>query len=67
VAISGSPAIGVLAVTDLERLIATKQDRLRGRRRDWLDDFADWRQRVDSEAWIAVTLLLLLAVLVWLS
>lgn len=36
---------------DLERLIRERQDVLRGRPRDWIDDFGDWRRRID---WINV-------------
>lgn len=32
---------------DLETLIRDKQDALRGRPRDWIDDFKDWRIGVD--------------------
>ncbi|GLQ36735.1 hypothetical protein GCM10007908_03550 [Rhizobium albus] len=28
---------------DLEQIIRNKQDQLRGRPRDWLDDFKEWR------------------------
>jgi len=38
-------------VTDLEKLIRDRQDALRGRRRDWIDDVVDWQQRVD---WLTV-------------
>jgi hypothetical protein len=31
----------------LEKLITDRQDELRGRPRDWLDDFKDWRQGID--------------------
>jgi hypothetical protein len=41
-------------VTDLERLIAEKQDELRGRPRDWIDDFGDWRRHTD---WTTVNLI----------
>jgi len=58
-------------VTDLEKLIGDKQDRWRGRPRDRLDDFADWRRRVDwpGVAIIASPLLLaaLLALVLWPS
>lgn len=54
-------------MTDLEKLITDRQDELRGRQRDWIDDFGDWRRRAD---WIGVALIVgagviaLLAVLV---
>ncbi|MBT1509456.1 hypothetical protein KIP88_02980 [Bradyrhizobium sp. SRL28] len=41
-------------MTDLEKLITDKQDQLRGRPRDWLDDFGDWRRRTD---WASVALI----------
>ena len=50
---------------DLERLITEKQDRLRGRPRDWIDDFGDWWRRVDwvgtalVGVWLILTLLAL--------
>jgi len=50
---------------DLERLLSEQQDRLRGRRRDWIDDFADWRQRTD---WSSVAIIFgppALVLLVW--
>jgi hypothetical protein len=41
-------------VTDLERLIRERQEALRGRPRDWIDDFGDWRRRID---WMSVLLI----------
>jgi hypothetical protein len=34
-------------VIDLGKLIADRQDQLRGRPRNWRDDFNDWRARID--------------------
>lgn len=39
---------------DLERLIRDKQDALRGRPRDWIDDVSDWLRAVD---WTAIVLI----------
>jgi hypothetical protein len=49
----------------LEKLLTDKQDELRGRPRDWIDDFGDWRRTTDWFGTI-VALLLLAASLVWL-
>jgi hypothetical protein len=55
-------------VTDLERLIRERQESLRGRPHDWIDDFADWRRRAD---WIGVAMIVgagVIALLaVWLA
>ena len=34
-------------MTDLEKLIRDRQDALRGRPRDRIDDFMDWQRRMD--------------------
>ena len=47
------------AMIDLEKLIGEKQDRLRGRPRDRLDDFQDWRRRLDVETLIGAVSLVL--------
>lgn len=52
---------------DLEQLLSDQQDRLRGRRRDWLDDFADWRRNTDLGAVVTVAMVLIAACLMWLS
>lgn len=39
---------------DLERLITERQDQLRGRPRDWIDDFGDRWRRID---WIDVAII----------
>jgi hypothetical protein len=41
-------------VIDLERLITDRQDQLRGRPRDWIDDFGGWGRRVD---WTGVAII----------
>jgi hypothetical protein len=46
-------------VIDLERLIAEKQDALRGRPLNWRDDFVDWMKRVD---WVGVGMMICIAV-----
>jgi hypothetical protein len=48
-------------VIDLEKLIADRQDALRGRSRDWIDDFGDWRRNVD---WVRVVLVVATVALV---
>ena len=45
-------------MTDLEKLIRDKQDALRGRRRDWIDNFVDWQRDMD---WITVWVVLIVA------
>jgi hypothetical protein len=44
---------------DLERLIAQKQDALRGRPLNWRDGFIDWMRRVD---WWGVGMVICIAV-----
>lgn len=60
-------------MTDLERLLRDRQDQLRGRPEDWIDRFGGWRRNVD---WLgifilfalpAMTMLAVLAVVVWLK
>jgi hypothetical protein len=41
-------------VIDLERLLTERQDKLRGRPRDWIDDFGGWRRRID---WTGVVII----------
>jgi hypothetical protein len=50
-------------MTDLEKLIRDQQDELRGRPRDWIDDFGDWRRR-DGPYWPAILVITLC--LAWL-
>jgi hypothetical protein len=45
-------------VIDLETLIRDKQDAPRGRPRDWIDDFKDWRGRVDGGVGLGCAVLL---------
>lgn len=42
------------AVMDLERLIRERQDELRGRPRDWIDDASDWCRRFD---WVSAVII----------
>jgi hypothetical protein len=58
-------------MSDLETLIRRRQDELRGRPRDWIDDARDWWRAVD---WEFVTLIVFAAALnaivfgaLWLS
>ena len=50
---------------DLERLISDKQNTLRGRPRDWIDDCGDWRRNIDwaSVAIIVGMIAMMLAIL----
>jgi hypothetical protein len=45
---------------DLERLLRDRQDTLRGRPRDWIDDFGDRRRNTD---WLGITVLIIVPVL----
>jgi hypothetical protein len=47
-------------MVDLEKLIADKQDALRGRRRDWIDEVKDWSARTD---WAVISLVLTVGIL----
>ena len=48
---------------DLEKLITDKQDSLRGRPRDWIDDVKDWSARTDwAVASLVVTVIIVAAV-----
>lgn len=51
-------------MTDLEKLLRDKQDALRGRPRDWIDDFGDWRRRVDWEQVVLIVASVLATLLV---
>jgi len=59
-------------IPDLGRLIERRQDELRGRCRDWGDDFGDWRRRID---WTGVAIIVggitlpftILILVLWLS
>jgi hypothetical protein len=65
--VAGRRPVAGPQLTDLERLIAERQDQLRGRPRDWIDDFGDWRRRVDwTRVAIIVGALLLPFAMMWL-
>jgi len=49
-----------MVMCDLEKLITDKQDALRGRRRDWIDDVKDWSGRAD---WAVISIVLTVSVL----
>jgi hypothetical protein len=45
-------------MADLEKLIRDRQDELRGRPRDWIDDFTAWHRRMD---WVTVGVVFIVA------
>jgi len=45
-------------MTDLEKLIRDRQDQLRGRQRDWIDNFVDWHRDMD---WITIAVILIVS------
>ena len=49
---------------DLEDLIRDRQDQLRGRPRDWIDDFGDRRRNTD---WLGITVLIIVPMLTLLA
>jgi predicted transposase YdaD len=51
-------------VIDLEDLIRQRQDQLRGRPRDWIDDFGDRRRNTD---WLGIVVLIVVPALTLLA
>jgi hypothetical protein len=49
---------------DLEELLRNRQDQLRGRPRDWFDDFGDRRRDTD---WLGITVLIAVPMLTLLA